>query len=201
MQDVIRELNMMNYRTVLLRGALVLWLLLAAVVPLAAQDTTEPVTCDATLVTLTLLAVRDFGYQPPIRFDIYNYAQYRPLAEAVTGMALPQPQATLEPSAGEQARDAFNQAAAELQSQGLGLLGDGLAALSDEAGTIFDAGAAVLQQGQAALQAGADALNNTGDGTTLTYGSVPGQHEFCELLRVDVVDFLAAQLRQEYGVE
>lgn len=192
---------MMHYRTLFLRGALVMALLLAAVVPLAAQDTTEPVTCDATLVTLTLLAVRDFGYEPPIRFDIYNYAQYRTLAEAVTGMALPVPEATISPSAGEQAEAAFNEAAAELESQGLGLLGEGLAALSDEAGTIFDAGAAALEQGQAALQAGTDALNNTGDSTTLGYGAVPGQHEFCDLLRVDVVDFLAAQLRQEYGVE
>ncbi len=43
----------------------------------AAQDATELVTCDATLVSLTLLAVRDYGYEPPIRFDVFNYGQYR----------------------------------------------------------------------------------------------------------------------------
>lgn len=176
-------------------------LLFAAIAPAAAQDTTEPVTCDATLMTLTLLAVRDFDYEPPIRFDIFNYAQYRPLAEVVTGMTLPEPQATISASAGDQARVALQDAAADLEARGLGAIGEGLASLSDEAASIFDAGERALQQGQAAIQAGAAAFGSTSDEHGLGYGNVPGQHDFCALLRIEVVDFLAVQLQQEYGVE
>ena len=186
-------------RRAIVTGALALSLLAPFVArPAAAQDTTEPVTCDATLVSLLLLAVRDYGYEPPIRFDIFNYAQYRPLAEAITGQTLPEPQATLAPSAGQQAEAALQDAAVDLEARGLGALGEGLANLSDEAGSLVDAGAAALQQGQAAIQAGAEALQHSGEGDALGYGAVPGQHDYCDFLRVDLVDFLAARLQAEY---
>jgi len=189
-----------SLRYAIVAAALALSLLTPfAVHPTTAQDgATEPVTCDATLVSLMLLAVRDYGYEPPIRFDIFNYAQYRLLAEAITGQALPEPQATLEPSSGQQAEAALQGAAADLEARGLGALGEGLANLSDEAGTLVDAGEAALQQGQAAIQAGAEAMQQSGEGDALGYGNVPGQHEYCDFLRMDLVDFLAARLQAEY---
>lgn len=187
------------FRRAMLSVGMVLGLCLSLVgIPVSAQQPTEPVTCDATLVTLTLLAVRDYGYEPPIRFDIFNYGQYRPLAEAVTGQTLPEPLATVAPSAGQQAQAAMQGAAADLEARGLGAIGEGLANLSDEAASLVDAGEAALQQGQAALQAGAEALQTSGQGEGLGYGAVPGQHEYCDFLRVDLVDFLAARLQAEY---
>jgi hypothetical protein len=169
--------------------------------PATAQDATQPITCDATLVTLMLVAVQDYGYEPPIRFDLFNYAQYRPLAEAISGQALPEPQATLSPSAGEQAREALQDAAADLEARGLGAIGEGLAGISDELASVVDAGAAALQQGQAAIEAGAAALQNRDDGTLLTYGTVPGQSEYCDFLRVDLIDFMWQRLREQQGIE
>ena len=85
-----------------------------------------------------------------------------------------------------------------MEARGLGALGEGLANLSDEAASIVDAGQAALQQGQAAIQTGAEALQTAGEGDALGYGNVPGQHEFCDFVRMDLVDFLAARLQEEY---
>lgn len=186
-------------RVVALVLALALMIPFAA--PAAAQDTNQPVTCDATLMTLMLVAVQDYGYEPPIRFDLFNYAQYRPLAESITGQPLPEPQATLSPSAGDQAQAAIQDAAADLEARGLGAIGEGLSDISDELASVVDVGADALQQGQAAIEAGADALQNRDDGGLLTYGTVSGQHEYCDFLRVDLVDFMWSQLRRQHGLE
>lgn len=180
---------------------LALSMLLVTVAPTAAQETTEPVTCDATLMTLLLVAVQDYGYEPSTGYAIFNFAQYRPLAEVITGQPLPLPNDAVEPSAGQQAQSALQDAAADLEARGWGALGQGLADISDEIAAVVEAGDEVLQQGQAAIQAGAEALQNRNEGELLTYGTVPGQHDYCDLLRVELVDFMTARLNEQHGIE
>lgn len=167
------------------------------------QEPPTGVRCDATLMTLLLVAIHDYGYQPPLRLEAYDFAQYRPLGEAVTGQTLPVYSTPSGPGVREQTEQGLQAAATELAQGGLGLIGEGLSAIADEAGAIAEAGQEALQTGAQAIQAGVAAVDarDAERSGMLAYGAVPGEPDACTQLRVDLVDFLWNDLRAEQGVQ
>ena len=161
----------------------------------SAQEDIAPASCDATLVTLLIVAIHQYGYQPPLRLDFYDFDQYTALVSAVAGVELTDyPEETQVVEAGQQAADAVNQAATSAAEGGLPGLAEGLNEISDEVGDIASAGQDALEAGEAALNAGAAALEEHENPAYLYYGGLPGEVEACASLRTDLVDFMYAQL-------
>src|SRR5687767_15152503 len=94
--------------------------LVLAPLVVSAQDTRDDASCDATLVTLLVVAMQHYGYQPPLRLDFYDFDQYTALVSAVAGVELTDyPEDTQVVEAGQQASDAVNQAATSAAEGGL----------------------------------------------------------------------------------
>jgi hypothetical protein len=174
---------------------LLAFVLVLAPLAVSAQDTTDMASCDATLVTLLVVAIQQYGYQPPLRLDFYDFDQYTALVSAAAGVELTDyPEETQVVEAGQQASDAVNQAATSAADSGLPALAEGLNEISDEVGDIASAGQDALEAGEAALNAGAAAIEEHENPTYLYYGGLPGEAEACAALRTDLVDFMYAQL-------
>lgn len=175
--------------------ALVAITLLAAL-PVSAQEAPEPARCDATLVTLLVVALTEYDYTPPMRLDLYDFGEYRTLVASAAGVELPERVRAQGPSAGDQAEALVNEAATELAESGLGALGDGLSQISGAIGDVVDAGEEAIAAGQDAIEGGAAALDQRGAAhrDMLVTGALPGEASACGLLRADLLGFMLQRL-------
>lgn len=161
---------------------------------------TGQATCDATLVTLLLVGIRDYGYQAPIRLDYYNFAQYRFLVEAATGTDLPPFLPEDDTATGDQVASLIEQVATQLDLSALPDPETALTPRLDDTAGIVDnsdetnAGTDAIQD---AIQVEVDAVQNPGDADSLNTGLLPGEPEICSLLRADLVNFLYDHLHTD----
>jgi hypothetical protein len=152
------------------------------------DDEQATATCDATLVTLLLVAIENYNYQPPQALDLYAFGPYsdKPVSS--------EPEA---PTVREQAEARVAEAAQTVGEGGFPGIAREIGELSDTVGDIAEMGSNLLEAGQAALEAGRDALEGTESVGEMTLGALPGESDICTELRRDLVSFLFVNLTAE----
>lgn len=148
-------------------------------------DEQTTATCDATLVTLLLVAIENYSYQPPQTLDQYAFGPYsdKPVSS--------EPEA---PTVREQAEARVAEAAQTVGEGGFPGIAREIGELSDTVGDIAEMGSNLLEAGQAAFEAGRDALEGTESVGEMTLGALPGESDVCTELRRDLVNFLFMNL-------
>jgi hypothetical protein len=146
-------------------------------------------TCDATLVTLLLVAIENYDYQPPQTLDQYAFGPYSD--KSVSS----EPEA---PTVREQAEARVAEAAQTVGEGGFPGIAREIGELSDTVGDIAEMGSNLIDAGQAAFEAGRDALEGTESESVgeMTLGALPGESDVCTELRRDLVNFLFMNLTE-----
>ena len=157
----------------------------ASAVMAQSDDEQATATCDATLVTLLLVAIENYNYQPPQSLDQYAFGPYsnKPVSS--------EPEA---PTVREQAEARVAEAAQTVGEGGFPGIAREISELSDTVGDIAEMGSNLLEAGQAAFEAGRDALEGTESIGEMTLGALPDESEVCTVLRRDLVNFLFINL-------
>lgn len=142
-------------------------------------------TCDATLITLLIVAIEHDEYRPPMPLDRYDFGPYsdKPVSSA--------PEA---PTVREQAEARVAQAAETVEDGGFPGIAREIGELADTVGDLAEAGSSLLEAGQAAFEAGRAALEGTEQVGEMTLGALPGEPAVCTELRRDLVNFLFTQM-------
>jgi hypothetical protein len=154
---------------------------------LAAQPADEqPVlNCDTTLITLLLIAINDYGYQPPLPLDRYALGPYSDERVSTSPEA---------PTVRQQAEARVAEAARSVEEGGFPGIAREIEGLSKEIGTLAEAGESLLEAGQAAIEAGRAAFEGEDEPAEMPLGALPGEAEACTQLRDDLVRFFFARL-------
>ena len=157
----------------------------ASAVMAQSDDEQATATCDATLVTLLLVAIENYNYQPPQGLDQYAFGPYsnKPVSS--------EPEA---PTVREQAEARVAEAAQTVGEGGFPGIAREISELSDTVRDIAEMGSNLLEAGQAAFEAGRDALEGTESIGEMTLGALPDESEVCTELRRDLVNFLFMNL-------
>ncbi len=152
-----------------------------------AQSADDPAaTCDATLITLLLVTIQNYDYQPPAALEQYAFGPYSDQPTTSDSDAL---------TVRQQAEDRVSQAAQTFEEEGYPGIAREIGNMSDVVGDVAEAGESLLEAGEAALQAGQSALTGTDDETgEMPLGVRPGEPETCTALRRNLVSFLYVQL-------
>lgn len=168
----------------------IITLALLLILPVAAlqgqpADDRAALSCDATLVTLLLVAINDYGYQPPRPLGDYAlgpYSDQRISAGVDAPTVRQQAEARVAEAARAAEREGFPGVARELEG------------ISDAVGELAEAGEALLEAGEAAFEAGRAAFESSDEPRTMSLGALPDEAAACTELRQDLVNFLFVHL-------
>jgi len=150
------------------------------------------VACDATLTTLLVLAVRDYGFKTTVDLTNYNFGQYAEVWQAIGGakaaVAAAGTAVNAASTAVEDAEDAVDAAGTAVGE---------IPGLPGAAKTLVGGAATVVGGAKTAVGGANTAVAVVGQGVGLLPGIIPGEAAGCTQLRTELVAFFVPILQQK----
>jgi hypothetical protein len=150
------------------------------------------VACDATLTTLLVLAVRDYGFKTTVDLTNYNFGQYAEVWQAIGGakavVAAAGTAVNAASTAVEDVEDAVDAAGTAVGE---------IPGLPGAAKTLVRGAATVVGGAKTAVGGANTAVAVVGQGVGLLPGIIPGEAAGCTQLRTELVAFFVPILQQK----